>query len=161
MTSVVRLALLPIIVMIVAGCQSVGATDVSTGEGAGATTPIAVEVDVMSGVPNPTWTMSNSDSSTLSGLIASLAKGGQADESADPGLGFRGFILRGLDLSALGSYDQLKVLGNEIIASKGGARGVVLLDPDRSVYTMLRAMSEQYLAANVFSQIPVDGMRGA
>ena len=160
MPGVVRLALVPIMFVIVAGCGSAGGTDVATGPDRGETVPLKVVVDVMSGVPNPGWSLTSSDSTTVSQLVDELAEGGRAPKQAVPDLGFRGFVLTG-EPSALGSYDRLTVLGTEVIATKGTDRDVVLRDPDLALYAALRSMAQDHLAANVFTVIPIDGVRGA
>jgi hypothetical protein len=55
-----RLLLAPVVVFLLAACQSAGASDVGSssndGDGAGSR-QVEVVVDIMSGVPNPTWTL--------------------------------------------------------------------------------------------------------
>ena len=120
---------------------------------------IQVVVDIFSGVPNPTWTVRGSDSATLIDLINGLEESGPADGSAGMDLGFRGFVLRGLDLP--GGDDQVRVFGSDVVISHGADAGRLFKDENRSLYTMLRTMSEEHLAENVLQAIPVDGVKGS
>jgi hypothetical protein len=54
-----------------------------------------VELDALSGVPNPRWTLSEDQVRTLA---ARLRKSGlRTDPVEPPGLGYRGFIIHNLD----------------------------------------------------------------
>ena len=151
------LALVPASLLLVAGCQAADATDPAGATGTTAEPEVTVEVDIMSGVPNPTWTTDEESADRLATLVAGLEPSGQAEEAA-ASLGFRGFVVRGLDLSDLGSYDELRVLGETVIASGKAGEDLALRDSERAVFTELRTASEQHLAADVFHAIPADGL---
>jgi hypothetical protein len=123
---------------------------------------IAVEVDIMSGVPNPTWTARGSAAQDIADLLHGLVDTGKGDAAASLQLGFRGFVLRGKDLTGSAGLDQARVLGTKIIATKPNAfAGRILSDADRSVYTLLRTMSEQHLDDNIVQAIPLEGLKGS
>jgi len=52
-----------------------------------------VELDVFSGRPNPKWELNTGDTRKLQTKLDSLTE--QTTPAADPGLGYRGFVLRG------------------------------------------------------------------
>lgn len=54
-------------------------------------TAMTVELDVFSGRPNPTWTLSEKESTELLNLLKSLPAAKESNE--EDGLGYRGFIL--------------------------------------------------------------------
>lgn len=152
----VRLTLAPLVLLVIAACGTSGAS------GSPAVTEadeITVEVDVMSGVPNPTWTVRGSDAAALIDMINALPDNGDIDVSADLGLGFRGFVLRKLDLP--GDADQVRVMGSQVVVSRGHDIGTLRTDADREIYTMLRTMSEEHLDENVLQAIPIDGLKGS
>ena len=152
------LALVPASLFLVAGCQTADATDPAAATSAAAERLVAVEVDIMSGVPNPTWTTDAASASRLADLVADLDQSSDADGAAQTGLGFRGFVVRGLDLSRLGRYDELTVCGETVIASGEAAEDLTLRDPERAMFTELRTASEEHLAPELFHAIPVDGI---
>jgi hypothetical protein len=52
---------------------------------------MTVELDVYSGRPNPTWTLSADEAVEITGLLENLPSAAAAGEE---GLGYRGFVLR-------------------------------------------------------------------
>jgi hypothetical protein len=122
---------------------------------------ISVEVDVMSGVPNPTWRVHGDQATQLADLLHALPETGEGDASSALRLGFRGFVLTGSSLTADARFDQVRVLGTEVIASKPHQfTGRRFTDADRSVYTLLRTMSGEHLDENVMNAIPLEGLKG-
>jgi hypothetical protein len=154
---VLRAVPLLLIVATLAACQSAGAVNV--GSEGGAASDVSVEVDAFSGVPNPTFDLSAADASTLAGLVGSLAAA-RDTAAADPGLGFRGFVVTGLDLSALGSYDTLRVQGTTVVASTGSdaASAAVFTDSGNAMYALLRTAAAGAVPDNVLSVIPESGL---
>ena len=149
----IRLTLASFVLLALVAC---GTSDASSPDVADAP-DIEVTVDIFSGVPNPTWTVSGSEAATLASLIKALPEVGAADASAGLNLGFRGFVLRGLAFS--GAPDQARVLGAELIISRGDTAGTGYTDKDRAIYTMLRTMAQEHLDKNVFEAIPADGVK--
>ena len=152
----VRPSLAPLVLLVLAAC---GTSDAAGPPEVTEAAEIEVEVDIMSGVPNPAWTVRGSAAAALGELVSALPEHGEADGSAGLDLGFRGFVLRGLDLP--GDNDQVRVLGTEVVVSHGATAGRLYTDKDRSVYTMLRTMSAEHLDENVLQAIPVDGLKGS
>lgn len=56
------------------------------------TTRMTAELDIFSGRPNPTWTLTTDESSRLAAQLTNLPPAGQAP--ADPGLGYRGVVVQ-------------------------------------------------------------------
>ena len=79
--------------------------------------------------------MRGSDAAALIEMINALPENGDIDVSADLGLGFRGFVLRGLALP--GDANQVRVLGSQVVVSRGHAIGTLRTDADREIFTML------------------------
>jgi hypothetical protein len=161
-----QLSTLPVVLLAVAACG----TAAMDGSGSGAVPSasadpdleIAVEVDVMSGVPNPAWTVSGSEAAHLAELLHGLPDTGKGDVTSAMQLGFRGFVLRGDGLTADADVDQVRVLGTEILATKGPKMtGRTLTDADRSVYTLLRSMAAEHLTDNIMQAIPLEGLTGS
>lgn len=57
-------------------------------------TPVAVELDIFSGRPNPSWILDQQDGAELNRRIAGLPASDR--EVQPPGLGYRGFLITGL-----------------------------------------------------------------
>ena len=51
-----------------------------------------VEIDIFSGLPNPTWTLSNMQTASLLGMVSELSQTEAKAQSDD--LGYRGMIVR-------------------------------------------------------------------
>jgi hypothetical protein len=149
-----RSTVAPLVLLALAACGGSDAGSPDVTEAA----EIEVVVDVMSGVPNPTWTVLGSDAARLLELINTLPEVGSVDATAGQDhLGFRGFVLRGPDLPG----DEVRVLGTDVVVLHGTSDGRLHADEDRSVYTMLRTMSAEHLDENVMQAIPVDGLKGS
>jgi hypothetical protein len=163
-STLLRFLLAPVVVVLLAGCQSAGASDVGSSSKSDDAVPPHVEVivDIMSGVPNPTWSLTADDAAQVADIVGDLADQGTVTGPAvDLQLGFRGFVLHGLDLSSFGTYNEVRVLGDTVIVSGGAGDSTVLGDPDRLLYTVLRDSAKQHIDSTIFSQIPDDGVRGA
>ena len=75
-----------------------------------------------------------------------------------------------MDLGSVGSSSgastcrgaRLKsVSAHRVLLSARHRAGRLYTDEDRSVYTMLRTMSEDHLNENIMQAIPVDGVKGS
>jgi hypothetical protein len=152
----IRLALAPLVLLVITACGTSGAA--GTPEVTEAA-EIEVEVDIMSGVPNPGWTVGGSEAAALTDLINALPESGQAEGKAGQDLGFRGFVLRGGDL--FGADERVRVLGSAVVVSDGTTPGRLYTDENRAIFTMLRTMSAEHLNENVLQAIPVDGLKGS
>src|SRR4051812_31530946 len=163
---VAQLSSVSIVLLVVAACGTAASDDPGSGVDPDVTTAsdpeVVVVVDVMSGVPNPTWTVTGSEASQLVDLLHSLPDAGKGDATQALQLGFRGFVLTGDGLTADAGLDQVRVLGSEIIATKPNKfTGRTLTDADQSVYTLLRTMAGAHLDENVLQAIPLEGLKGS
>jgi hypothetical protein len=116
---------------------------------------VIVQVDIFSGRPSPSWTLDEADSSQVRRHLDELE---QTDApSPTPGLGFRGFVLTGVDPSALAPYDWVVVQGTSVVAHTGG-REVTLADPDHALYSLVRGRTESHVEPAIFAHIPEAGI---
>lgn len=152
----VRLTIAPLVLLVLAACGTSGAAGPSDVSEAA---EVEVEVDMFSGVPNPAWTVHGTEAAALIELINALPEDGEIDISAELNLGFRGFVLRGVDLP--GDADQVRVLDTRVVVLRDHTAGTLRTDPDREIYTMLRTMSAEHLEDDVIPLIPLDGLKGS
>ncbi len=123
---------------------------------------VVVEVDVFSGVPNPKWTLDADSAARLATLVSHLTPAPDGTASSDPDLGFRGFVVRGLELTSVsgspGTDATLRVRGNEVVATIGGQQRL-LTDAAHEIYTMLRDLAQDHVPSDIASHIPADGLQ--
>jgi hypothetical protein len=81
-----------------------------------------IEIDIFSGRPNPTFALRGQKASRLAQLLR-MPRPAAPAEAGEPGLGFRGFIVR-----LVPDEGNYRVLGTTI-----RHRGQVFRDPDRAV----------------------------
>lgn len=80
-------------------------------------TPTTVELDVWSGRPNPTWTLSLEEGAELEKRLHGLEPAERGKEL--PGLGYRGFVLEG-------PAREIRVFGGTItVTEEGGSHSFV------------------------------------
>jgi hypothetical protein len=94
MSSAQRLLQLPLaIIMVVTTACTSGSSSSEPPEATAVRIggPVAVELDVFSGMPNPSWTLSDEAAAELSQRVAALPAGAPAALSS--ALGYRGFIV--------------------------------------------------------------------
>jgi hypothetical protein len=163
-----RLLLASVVACLLAACQSADASGVGSSSkdgghaGSAGSQQVKVVVDIFSGVSNPTWTLSADDTAQIADILGDLEQQGTVSEPiAGLDLGFRGFVLHGLDLSAFGTYNEVRALGDTVIVSGGAGDSAVLADPDRRLYRAVRDLAKQHVETTIFSQIPDNGVRGA
>jgi hypothetical protein len=146
-----RLALFILIVLLFNACTTafrgasipavprVTMTDVSN-EKRSNEKPTRVELDIFSGRPNPTWSLSSADTATLAGMIEKLSR-------AEPavlfdGLGYRGFIVT----------SPTPLVGATTIVVQ---RDIVKLSADNFRKDFDRTI-ERWLLMKAKSELPVD-----
>ena len=76
---------------------------------------MTVELDVYSGRPNPTWSLSPAEAEQMAGLLKDLPR---APAAAPEGLGYRGFVLRTSDPAGTGS-ENLRVSDGVVSIQQG------------------------------------------
>jgi hypothetical protein len=155
-----RAVLLTLTGFTLAACGTGSAQQPSPEDGRGelADLAIEVEVDVMSGRPNPTWTVTGETAQELYALLAALPDGGRTDVTEALQLGFRGFVLSGLELEQATGNDRYRVLGTDVVATTGtDTVGTRLVDEDQAVYELLRGLAAEQLDSNVMQAIPQNG----
>src|SRR4051812_46816481 len=147
-------------VMLVAACR-IGGTTVTT-DGAAAAPKVVVELDVFSGVPNPRWTLDDDSAARLATFVSQLEPASDGSAPSDPDLGFRGFVVHGLDLGSVrwspGADVTLRVRGDDVVATAGG-RHELLIDPGHKMYTMLRDLALDRVNSDIASHLPAGGLR--
>ncbi|MDY7221522.1 hypothetical protein [Halalkalibacterium halodurans] len=74
-----------------------------------------VEVDLLSGQPNPTWALAAEEIDEMTSLIEQLPADHSAESSKEIVLGFRGFIIRGLTLPDIDEDHSIIVLSERVI----------------------------------------------
>jgi hypothetical protein len=109
-------------------------------------TPVTVEIDIFSGMPNPDWTLSAADAamflSKLSGLQQTVAR----PQSAN--LGYRGLVVRMPQEAGRRIYIQ-----NGVIESSDGTSSTFFLDPQRSLERWLIGTGRKFLRHTVLEAI--------
>jgi len=88
---------------------------------------MVVELDALSGRPNPRWQLTESEAAELAQLIAGLEPAQGTRSPAPPGLGYRGFRLKG-------SGGESHWVYRDLVQSPD----LVLVDPYRRVERFLR-----------------------
>ncbi len=89
-----------------------------------------VTLDMFSGRPNPEWTLPPGDAAALAGILGGLREEGGPPPPNPEGLGYRGFVVRGVG-DALPGCDEVRVKGERLTARCGRAPRV-LADPGRA-----------------------------
>jgi hypothetical protein len=147
------------VILFLASCRN-GGTAVTTGHG-DATPTVVVEVDVFSGVPNPEWTLDAASAARLTTLVSHLTPAPNATPPPDSGLGFRGFVVRGLGVGSAqaspGAEATLRVRGVDVVVTSGDRR-VLFTDPGHEVYTLLRDLALDHVPDEIAAHIPPGGL---
>lgn len=104
-------------------------------------TPVFIELDAFSGLPNPTWNLSQSQCAEIEQQIDQLP---QAKESlpSPPGLGYRGVIIH---------YQNQQGVRESIRFYRGTVRSqrLQLQDPDRLLEKQLLSLGEDFIDSNL------------
>ncbi len=94
-----------------------------------------VELDVFSGVPNPSWTLEPDAAAALRDALARMVAKA-SDAQAPEALGYRGFVVD--PQGELGDWQEIRVWRHVVVATT--PRGVeVLDDPDSRAESILIA----------------------
>ncbi len=112
--------------------------------------PAQVELDIFSGVPNPTWALTLPETEDLMSRIARLDPIEEGRQRAE-NLGYRGFIVQ---IGAAGSATGQAILAARGIIEVTGSTGTVYyLDPQRQIELWLLATARPPLGDDLTGQI--------
>lgn len=115
-------------------------------------TKITVEVDVFSGRPNPNWTLTKEESAELSKLINSLPTVDMIN-LPEGKLGFRGFIIYGLELNRINSNMRIYVVNDIVSVYDVYGHRQDLHDQTKSIFNILQVMSSTHLEPDLYKVI--------
>lgn len=111
---------------------------------------------MFSGVPNPTFTPDAPSVARLLSLVSQLAPAPDALAPSGSDLGFRGFVVHGLDLETLPG-DPLRVRGDGVAVATEDDRQSSFIDPGNQLYALLRELALEQLPPEVATHIPAAG----
>ena len=110
-------------------------------------TPVTVEIDIFSGMPNPEWTLSEPDAAVFLDKLSGLQRLEARPRSSK--LGYRGMAVR--TGTGGGMYVQRGVIERNV-----GATTTFLLDPERSLERWLIGTGRKFLSPAVLEAIDAD-----
>ncbi len=111
-----------------------------------------VEVDVFSGRPNPSWELTTEESDELGKLIDSLPTA-DVINLPEGGLGFRGFIIYGLELNRIDSNIRITVIDDVVSVYEVDGHRQDLYDKTKIVFNFLQRMSSAHLDTDLYKAI--------
>lgn len=103
-----------------------------------------VELDIFSGMPNPTWVLTNAEADTLVKKLAGLSRTSATELSGN--LGYRGFIVQ----CTQGADAQLIRIQAGTVHISEGARNVYAYDKDRQIERWLLNTGKPHLNNELF-----------
>ncbi len=106
---------------------------------------VMVELDVFSGLPNPTWTLSRREAEELGRRFTGLSEARGA-ALPDPVLGYRGFWITSSEGGAI--PERAYVAGDLVLVEYGGAK--TLYRDEKQIEEWLRANASRRGYAGVF-----------
>ena len=109
-----------------------------------------VELDIFSGVPNPTWTLSAPEASDLYSRISRLAPT-EAMGNRPENLGYRGFIVQ-ITTASSATVQTIRAY-HGIIEVVDSARTAYHLDPQRQIELWLLATAKPPLVDDLTAEI--------
>jgi hypothetical protein len=111
-----------------------------------------VEVDVFSGRPNPSWIFTKEDEAKLIALIYSLPAT-DTIKFHEEKLGFRGFIIDGINLNNIDSNTHITVINDIVSVYDADGHRQDLHDKTKSVFNVLQVMSSTHLEPDLYKAI--------
>lgn len=108
---------------------------------------VVVEVDALSGRTNPAWTLDDDSAARLATIVSRLTLDADGTPASVPGLGFRGFVVRGL------ADSTLRVRVNGVVATAGD-RQTMFADPGHELYSTLRQLALDHVSPGMAAAIP-------
>jgi hypothetical protein len=103
-----------------------------------------VEVDIFSGMPNPTWILTNAEADKFVKQLAALSRTSATELSGN--LGYRGFIVQCTD----GATKQLIRIQTGIVHISKGTTNVYAYDQDRELERWLLNTGKSHLKNDLF-----------
>jgi hypothetical protein len=110
---------------------------------------IDVEVDILSGMPNPSWTLSEADAAVFLSKLAGLQKAVARPRSVK--LGYRGLVVRMTEEARRKIYIQ-----NGVIEVGEGTASTFFLDPQRSLERWVIGTGRKFLSHEILIAIEDD-----
>lgn len=107
---------------------------------------LVVQADVLSGLPNPEWSLEAGEKGEFRHLLARLRAADRPGRLFD-GLGYRGFVVFGTE-GVLPGCDEIRVQGGQVVAHCGGGDRWYA-DTDRALERWLVASAEGRTEAGV------------
>lgn len=104
---------------------------------------VEVELDLYSGMPNPTWTLTDAEADSLVKQLAALPRTSATDLAGN--LGYRGFIVR----VTQGADTQLIRIQTGTVHIAKGAMNLYALDADRALERWLLDTGKPYLKSDI------------
>jgi len=107
-----------------------------------------VELDVFSGLPNPTWDLSAADTATLLGIISALHASPPVDLPTP--LGYRGFVIA---VDAPGSGSRATIRAYHGIVEYHGLETNYYSDPDKQVERWLLSTAQPHIDSELYNSL--------
>ncbi len=108
---------------------------------------VEVELDIFSGMPNPTWVLTNAEADSFVKKLAAMSRTSATELSGK--LGYRGFIVQ----VALGADTQLIHVQTGIVRISTGVTNVYANDEDRKLERWLLDTGESHLKNELFQTV--------
>jgi hypothetical protein len=105
---------------------------------------VEVELDIFSGMPNPTWVLSNDEADSFLKQLAAKPRTSARELSGN--LGYRGFIVQGTQ----GAVTQLVRVQNGAVQISEGATTVYARDENRDLERWLLQTGKPHLKNELF-----------
>ena len=118
-----------------------------------------VELDIFSGIPNPTWMLTFSEASDLTSRISRLdptEETGQRPEN----LGYRGFIIVQTIAASSATVQTIRAY-HGIVEVVDSTKTAYYLDPQRQIELWLLATAKPPLADDLTAEIVKEIMKGS
>ena len=105
---------------------------------------VEVELDIFSGMPNPTWVLTNAKADSFVNKLAAMSRTSSTELSGN--LGYRGFIVQ----VTQGANTQLIHIQTGIVHISIGATNVYVNDEDRELERWLLNTGKSLLKKELF-----------
>jgi hypothetical protein len=115
-----------------------------TGASASMPAHVEVELDIFSGMPNPTWVLTSAEADSFGEQLAALPRASATELSGN--LGYRGFIVQ----VTQGADTQLIRIQTGKVHISNGATNVYASDKDRKLERWLVNTGKPHLKSELF-----------